>query len=70
MRGSRVRYALGAAALLGAVLAPDLSQLIGIQTHGVQRLLVLLAQCLSSCSSTWTRARFAGRAETFEPPYP
>ena len=44
MRGSRISYSLGAAALLGAVLGPDLSQLIGVEPHGVQRLLVLLAQ--------------------------
>jgi hypothetical protein len=44
MRGSCISYALGAAAFLGAVLAPYFSELVRVQTHGVQRLLVLLAQ--------------------------
>ena len=44
MRGSRISDALGAAAFLGAVLGADLSQLIGVEPHGVQRLLVFLAQ--------------------------
>ena len=44
MSGSRISYPLGAASFLGAVLTPYFSEFVRVQTHGVQRLLVLLAQ--------------------------